>query len=89
MLPPNENQWYNYMITVDDLIKLYCPILMSVEQARQVFKQFDLTNNNVLDYIELQKLNAYIWKQFPRLGDTSKSKQSIRDYSNMMGNIYR
>ncbi len=90
LLPPNENQWYSFMITVDDLIKLYCPILMSVDQAREVFKRFDVTNNNVLDYIELQKLNAHIWKLFPRLGDSAaKSKHSVRDYANMMGNVYR
>lgn len=68
LLPEHENQWFNFMITPEDLIRNYCPTLMSVEEAISTFKKFDVSNNNLLDYIELQKLNAYLFKHFPRLG---------------------
>jgi len=63
---------------------------MSVNQAKKVFKLFDTTNNNVLDDNELQKLNAYLWNNFPRLGDSStKSKQTSKDLGSVMSNIFK
>lgn len=76
ILPDNENQWYTFMITPEKLVELYCPVLMSEREARALFSKFDQSNNNLLDYIELQSLNAYIFKMFPRLGDGSKANDA-------------
>jgi hypothetical protein len=76
ILPENENQWYNFMITPEKLVELYCPVLMAESEALALFKRFDKTNNNMLDYVELQSLNAYIFKTFPRLGEKSADEKA-------------
>lgn len=65
------------MITPDKLVELYCPVLMSERDARALFSKFDKSKNNLLDYIELQSLNAYIFKMFPRLGDSAKPNELL------------
>ena len=74
IVPENESQWPLMMIDLNTVISLYCPTLLSVEEATSIFKQFDYDNNNILDYKELQHFNAFIFKKFPRLESFASNK---------------
>lgn len=69
ILPENESQWSFLMVDLNKFKSLYCPNLIGNEEAKVIFSKFDTDKNNILDYKELQQLNAYIFKSFPRLGD--------------------
>jgi Leucine-rich repeat (LRR) protein len=74
IIPENESQWSFLMVDLNRFKSLYCPNLLSLSEAKAVFQRFDTSKNNILDYKELQQLNAYLFKSFPRLGDeTSES----------------
>ena len=59
------------MIDLNKFKSLYCPNLFSHDEAKQIFQMIDTDKNNLLDTKEIQKLNAYIFKSFPRLGGTT------------------
>ena len=67
ILPENESQWSKMSADLMLIKSRYCPILLSTEEAENIFKRFDVDKNNLLDYKELQSFNAYIFKKFPRL----------------------
>ena len=69
ILPENESQWSFLMVDYNKIKESYCPNLLSLKEAKAVFKRFDVDNNNILDFVELQKFNAFIFKHFPRLGE--------------------
>jgi hypothetical protein len=71
ILPENESQWSFLMIDLNKFKSLYCPNLFSHDEAKQIFQMIDTDKNNLLDTKEIQKLNAYIFKSFPRLGGTT------------------
>lgn len=58
---------------LEEIIIEYCPNIMSIETATELFKRFDYDGNNFLDYKELQHFNAYIFKHFPRASDSEKN----------------
>ncbi len=47
---------------------MYCPNLLSVAEAQAMFQSADLDKNNLLDYQELQRFNAHVFKYFTRAG---------------------
>lgn len=69
IIPENESQWSYLMVDLNKFKSLYCPNLISYDEAKTIFQKFDTDKNNLLDYKELQQLNAYIFKMFPRLGE--------------------
>ena len=86
ILPEIESQWANMTVDVNKVISMYCPNLMSIDEARVVFQRFDYDKNGLLDYKELQHLNAFIFKKFPRFGsdlkgdeDDEEKKESLND----------
>ncbi|CAF0782367.1 unnamed protein product [Brachionus calyciflorus] len=70
----NENQCPISSIELDKVIEMYCPNLLSLDEARALFTRFDADKNNFLDDKELQSFNAYIFKNFPRAKEITYTK---------------
>jgi hypothetical protein len=68
ILPESEQQWTQFYINLDTLVALYCPTLMSQNEAIQIFRKYDYDKNFVLNHLEIQHLNAYLFDHFERLG---------------------
>lgn len=83
ILPENENLWSSMSVDINKVIDLYCPNLMSLDEAKTVFKRFDYDNNMFLDYEELQHFNAYIFKNFPRAIDKTRDFKFTENLSKL------
>lgn len=79
ILPENENQWSYTSVDLNRVLEMYCPNLLTVEEATQVFNKFDHDKNNILDFKELQGFNAYVFKNFPRAGENDAVEQVDND----------
>lgn len=78
ILPDNENQWSLMTADLNKVYDMYCPNLLTIQEATQLFEESDSDKNGVLDYKDLQHFNALIFKRFPRAGDQD-SKKNMRN----------
>lgn len=79
IIPENESQWPFMRVVLEEIISEYCPNLLSVEKATELFRRFDYDKNDALDYEELQHFNAYIFMHFPRAGMDEKRDTDEED----------
>lgn len=75
-MPKNESQWPFMSVVLDQVLEEYCPNLLTIDEATELFRRFDYDKNNALDYRELQHFNAYIFKHFPRAGENETEKST-------------
>ncbi len=68
ILPENEQQWPQLYVGLNTLISLFCPTLLSQKEVTDLFRRFDYDKNFVLNYLEIQHLNAHLFEYFERLG---------------------
>ena len=68
VLPETQQNWPNFLLNMETFINLYCPTLLSYTEANELFKKYDYDRNLVLNYREIQHLNAELFEKFPRLG---------------------
>ena len=76
LLPETQQNWPNLLVNLDTFISYYCPVLLSVAEALELFKKYDYDKNMVLNYTEIQHLNAELFQKYPRLGDKLTSIDS-------------
>ena len=69
----------NFILTKDNLIK-ELKFVFNRDDITKLFATFDEDNNGYLNYSEANKLNAFIFKKFPRLG-------SNKDTCDLLGGI--
>jgi Leucine-rich repeat (LRR) protein len=73
ILPETQQNWSTFLINMETLTSLYCPVLLSYNEATELFKKYDYDRNLVLNYTEIQHLNAELFEKYPRLGDKLSS----------------
>ena len=76
LLPETQQNWPHLLVNIDTFISFYCPVLLSVAEAVELFKKYDYDCNMVLNHIEIQHLNAELFRKYPRLGDKVTSVDS-------------
>ena len=74
-------------VDLDKVIQMYCPNLLSVSEAQNLFAKADSDRNNLLDYQELQCFNAIIFKHFIRAGSHDITDGSLDEETNNMTNL--
>lgn len=69
ILPQDEQSWPSLLVTLDNLVSKYCPVLFKKDELKNLFKKYDYDKSTILNYVEAQHFNAFIFKNFERLGD--------------------
>ena len=78
---------------LNKVISMYCPNLLTVEEAKEIFQKFDYDKNEMLDFKELQHFNAFIFQKFPRmtidteLGSFKKGDKQTKKENNNDENV--
>lgn len=86
LVPEHESQWPYVRVRLEQVVEAFCPNLLSMETASELFRRFDYDKNNALDYKELQHFNAYVFKHFPRATD-SPPIEAEKDKSSSSGRL--
>lgn len=63
--------WFNFDINAmvrEEQVESLLGLHFDVDKVKKIYSYFDSTKRGYLNYEEVRKLNAYIYKMFPRLG---------------------